>query len=115
MTGGRVYLWDPDGDRIAGLDKTRPWRRACLPPFVRVARTLRTTSRSSAACSSHIATPAHRSARRLLSRKAKLGDEVWLIEPIDSSPVAVPGPAAEPSEVAVTLKPGLPQVVSARL
>jgi len=38
-------------------------------------------------------------ARQLLSRKGRLGEEVWLIEPIDTAPMAAP--PASPVETSV--------------
>jgi glutamate synthase (ferredoxin) len=94
MTGGRVYLWDPDGSRIGALDRTSA-----------TAERLRSLSASGREdgpvriAEFRSLLEAHRDAgsslaRELLARAGRLGDEVWLIEPVGSHvPVAAPAPS----------------------
>ncbi|HKZ92105.1 MAG TPA: glutamate synthase large subunit [Candidatus Limnocylindrales bacterium] len=101
MTGGRAYLWDPDGDRIAGADATSVrWQRLDLMVHARhdaAARVgeLRRLLEQHRDAGSLLA-------RDLLERRAHLGDEFWLIEPIggpadpvDREPVSAGDPAAQ--------------------
>jgi glutamate synthase (NADPH/NADH) large chain len=93
MTGGRVYLWDPTGERIASLDRTSAvavrlsslmdGRRDDAADIVDEFRSLMEAHRDAGSVL----------ARQLLAKKANLGDEMWLIEPIDS---VVPAPALAP-------------------
>jgi glutamate synthase domain-containing protein 3 len=81
MTGGRVYLWDPDGSQVDALDRASAGA-------VRLASVM--TERDDGADridDLRIMLEEHRAAgsrlaRRLLEHKARLGDEVWLIEPV---------------------------------
>jgi glutamate synthase domain-containing protein 3 len=106
MTGGRLYLWDPTGERVGGLDRTSA-------VAVRLS-SLMGSGREDAADrvdEFRALLEAHRDAgsvlaRQLLARKARLGGEVWLIEPIDTAVPAespavpqAPEPAGVRSEV----------------
>jgi glutamate synthase domain-containing protein 2/glutamate synthase domain-containing protein 1/glutamate synthase domain-containing protein 3 len=95
MTGGRVYLHDPTGERLEALDRTsaRAVRlstlmgtRADAADRVDEFRGLLEMHRDAGS----------RQARALLTRKGRLGDEVWLIEPVDSVPIAVTDTPAAP-------------------
>jgi len=95
MTGGRVYLHDPTGERIGALDRTsaRAIRLSTLMGARDDAadrldefRGLLEMHRDAGS----------RQARALLGRKGRLGDEVWLIEPVDSVPAGVVDAAVEP-------------------
>ncbi len=99
MTGGRVYLWDPTGERIGSVDQTSAVA-ARLSSLVRDGR----EDAGDRVAEFRGLLEMHRDAgsvlaRQLLSRKGRLGDEVWLIEPIDTAPMAAP-PAA-PVETSV--------------
>jgi glutamate synthase domain-containing protein 2/glutamate synthase domain-containing protein 1/glutamate synthase domain-containing protein 3 len=90
MTGGRVYLWDPTGERIASLDRTSA-------QAVRLSSLMGGQREDAADVVDEFRglLEAHREAgsmlaRKLLGKKGKLGDEVWLIEPLDT---VVPAPA----------------------
>jgi glutamate synthase domain-containing protein 3 len=88
MTGGRAYLWDPDGDRIRCAD-------ASSVRWTRVGALM--TERDDAADrvgELRQLLEAHRDAgsqlaRELLERRGLLGDEMWLIEPVGGVPVPI--------------------------
>jgi glutamate synthase (ferredoxin) len=88
MSGGRVYLWDPAGERVRGLDQASAG--AVRLASVMAEREdgadrvdeLRGLLELQRAAGSLLA-------RRLLERKARLGEEFWLIEPV-AAPDPVP-------------------------
>jgi glutamate synthase domain-containing protein 3 len=99
MTGGRAYLWDPNGDRIAAAnDRSIRWERLDViaeereDGIERVAELRRLME-------------AHRDAgsvlaRELLERGTRLRDEFWLIEPVGgpaAPAVRIPIEAGDPA------------------
>jgi glutamate synthase domain-containing protein 3 len=99
MTGGRAYLWDPDGTRITCVD-TASVRATRLRGVVatREDGTERVTEIRELL-------EAHRDAgslmaRQLLAGTAQLGDGFWLIEPV-GAPVPLLG--GEPETDAATV------------
>ena len=99
MTGGRAYLWDPNGDRIAAAnDRSIRWERLDViaeereDGIERVAELRRLME-------------AHRDAgsvlaRELLERGTRLRDEFWLIEPVGGPAalaVRIPVEAGDPA------------------
>ncbi|MDQ3937849.1 MAG: glutamate synthase large subunit [Chloroflexota bacterium] len=88
MSGGRVYLWDPEGVHVGGLDRAsaRAIRLSAAmlehPDGADRVDELRGLLEDHRAAGSLLA-------RRLLQRKARLGDEFWLVEPA-ATPIAAP-------------------------
>ncbi|MCY7418769.1 MAG: glutamate synthase large subunit [Chloroflexi bacterium] len=100
MTGGRAYLWDAAGTGLAYADASSVrWTRLRSVVGAREdgaerASELRTLLESHRQAASVVA-------RSLLGRPARLGDEMWLIEP-----VGVPAEAVVPVVDAVTASSG---------
>jgi glutamate synthase domain-containing protein 3 len=98
MTGGRAYLWDPDGTRVACIDANSV--RATRLRGVVADR----MDGSDRVAELHELLEAHRDAgsllaRRLLERPGQLSDAMWLIEPV-GAPVPLVGGADEPASEA---------------
>jgi glutamate synthase (NADPH/NADH) large chain/glutamate synthase (ferredoxin) len=96
MTGGRTYLWDPDGTRIACADASSVrWTRVRT-----VVGTREDGSERAAELRSLLED--HRDAgsllaRQLLARPGQLGDAMWLIEPVGApEPLITTQEQAEP-------------------
>jgi glutamate synthase domain-containing protein 2/glutamate synthase domain-containing protein 1/glutamate synthase domain-containing protein 3 len=105
MTGGRGYLWDPAGDRIAGADSSSVrWTRVSslmgergdAPDRVDELRRLLEAHRDAGSAL----------ARTLLARRAVLGDEIWLIEPVGAVPLPVADAPVADAPVASQSRPG---------
>jgi glutamate synthase domain-containing protein 3 len=88
MTGGRTYLWDPTGTRIANADASSVrWTRLKAvvgeredgPERAAELRALVESHREAGSLQ----------ARALLARPAQLGDGMWLIEPVGTQPPVV--------------------------
>ncbi|MFN8518162.1 MAG: hypothetical protein U0667_01955 [Chloroflexota bacterium] len=99
MTGGRAYLWDPDGTRVACVDTDSV--RATRLRSVITAR----QDGSERLAELRSLLEAHRdagspAARRLLGQPGPLGDGMWLIEPVGAS---VPSMATEDESAPVAL------------
>jgi glutamate synthase domain-containing protein 3 len=93
MTGGRAYLWDPDGTRVACVDtaSVRATRlrgvvgtRTDGPERVDELRELLEAHRDAGSLI----------ARRLLETPGQMGDGFWLIEPV-GAPVPLIGAEEE--------------------
>ena len=89
MTGGRTYLWDPAGTAIANADASSVrWTRLRAivgeredgPERAAELRTLLESHREAGSVT----------ARGILARPARLGDDMWLIEPVGSQLPVVP-------------------------
>jgi glutamate synthase (ferredoxin) len=98
MTGGRAYLWDPDGTRVACVDMSSV--RATRLRGVVGTR----TDGAERVDEVRELLEAHRDAgslmaRTLLDTPAQLGDGFWLIEPVGAS---VPLIEAQDEDVAET-------------
>ncbi|MBX3030865.1 MAG: glutamate synthase large subunit [Chloroflexi bacterium] len=81
MTGGRMYLWDPDGATIAGADASSVrWTR------LRTVVSDRVDGAERAAELRHLLEGQRDAgsvlARSILGRPAQLGDGMWLVEPV---------------------------------
>jgi glutamate synthase domain-containing protein 3 len=88
MTGGRAYLWDPAGDRIAGADASSVrWARVSALMGERADASDRVDELRRLLEGQRDAGSAL--ARELLGRRATLGDEMWLIEPVGVLPLPV--------------------------
>ncbi len=95
MTGGRVYLHDPTGRRIEALDRTSA-RAVRLSTLMGARDDAADRLDEFRGLLEMHRDAGSRQARALLGRKGRLGDEVWLIEPIDSVPTGVVDAAVEP-------------------
>ncbi len=95
MTGGRVYLHDPTGERIEALDLTSA-RAVRLSTLMGAREDAADRLDEFRGLLEMHRDAGSRQARALLARKGRLGDEVWLIEPVDSVPAGVVDAAAEP-------------------
>jgi glutamate synthase (ferredoxin) len=91
MTGGRAYLYDPDGRHLPALD-VRSVVAARLSAVVRdrpegdrFAAELRTLLEAHREAGSELAA-------RLLAERHSLEDDIWLVEPIPVAPPAVEAP-----------------------
>jgi glutamate synthase domain-containing protein 2/glutamate synthase domain-containing protein 3 len=88
MTGGRAYLWDPDGTRITGADANSVrWTRMRAVVGTRLDGAERVAEL-------HAMLEEHRDAgsaqaRRILATPGQLSDGMWLIEPV-GVPVPLP-------------------------
>ena len=105
MTGGRAYLWDPAGDRIGSAD-------ASSVRWIRLGSLMADRSDGAERVAEvRRLLGAHRDAgsalaRGLLERPARLGDEIWLIEPVGSQPDPAQAlPVAAPDPIAAELRP----------
>jgi glutamate synthase (ferredoxin) len=94
MTGGRAYLYDPDGRHLPALD-VRSVVAARLSAVVRdrldgdlVAAELRRLIEAHRDAGSELAA-------RLLAERHSLEDDIWLVEPIPVLAPAIEAPAAE--------------------
>jgi glutamate synthase domain-containing protein 3 len=105
MTGGRAYLYDPDGRHLAALD----------PRSVHATRlSTATATRDDGAelvAELRELLEAHREAgsalaARLLAERATLESDIWLVEPL---PIAAPSSAPDdrPAPIAVTIGTGV--------
>jgi glutamate synthase domain-containing protein 3 len=105
MTGGRVYLWDPDGARGGALDRASAAavrlssvmsEREDGAEYVAEIRSLLEDHRAAGSLL----------ARRLLDHKARLGNEFWLIESIMAAEPVAATPARERSAPALERESG---------
>jgi glutamate synthase (ferredoxin) len=105
MTGGRAYLWDPDGDRIRMADASSiRWQRlgdlfgsrADASERIEELRRLLEAHREAGSAL----------ARELLDQPVRLGDEIWLIEPLGGVPdVAEETPVTAVDPASLELQP----------
>ncbi|HET7703044.1 MAG TPA: glutamate synthase large subunit [Candidatus Limnocylindrales bacterium] len=110
MTGGRAYLYDPDGRHLAALDA-----RSVLGTRLSAAVAARDDGADLVA-ELHRLVGAHRDAgsmlaARLLGEPAPLEADVWLIEPVASAPERAPlvgDPAARSVGTAATVPAARP-------
>jgi glutamate synthase (ferredoxin) len=102
MTGGRLHLWDPTGERVTAIDRASVGAtrleavmtgRDNGPEIVDELRLLLEDHRAAGSLL----------ARRLLERSARLGGEFWLVEPLlaAAEPIAREGTAPRRLRVVV--------------